>query len=263
MSWIDDIVDFGSGVLDFFTTNPIGSNLAKTAITGFTLNQVTKSINRDNEAAKSSTTTTPAEKDFGVREQVDPDTDHSVPVIYGDAYIGGIVTDAELTNSNQTMWYCLTLCERTGVKLSDGLASVITFQSVFWNQNRITFQSDGITVASFTDEDGVVDTNPAGLIKIYPFNAGSNAPVNFAGYASGNSATAQTLFPNWTSDHLMTDLVFALVRVDYNKEKSVTGLGRMEFKLSNSMTMPGDCLYDYATNTRYGAGITAEEINDQ
>jgi hypothetical protein len=58
----------------------------------------------------------------------------------------------------------------------------------------------------------------------------------------------------------MTNLCFALIRIDYNREKNVTGLGDIKFVIENSMTKPGDCLYDYMTNTRYGAGISAEEI---
>jgi hypothetical protein len=29
------------------------------------------------------------------------------------------------------------------------------------------------------------------------------------------------------------------------------------------MTQPGDCLLDYMTNTRYGAGIAAQEIRSE
>ena len=59
----------------------------------------------------------------------------------------------------------------------------------------------------------------------------------------------------------MDDLVFALIKVEYNKEKGITGIGNIEFKLKNSMTDPGDVINDYLTNSRYGAGIPAEEIN--
>ena len=254
MSWIDDLVDLGSTALKWFGGNTTGASLARTAVTSYALNQVTKSINKDNESEKE-------KKDLGVREQVDPDTDHNIPVVYGNAYLSGVVTDAQLTNSNQTMWYCITLCEKTGNLLSTGAASQISFQSVYWNQNRITFDSDGITVASFTDEDGNTTTDPNGLIKIYPFSGGSVFPVNFNTQAFGNGTNANLLFPEWTVNHTMNDLVFALIRVDYNQTKKITGLGRMEFYLKNTMKLPGDCLYDYATNTRYGAGIAVAEIN--
>ena len=58
----------------------------------------------------------------------------------------------------------------------------------------------------------------------------------------------------------MNNLVFALFKVTYNKEQRVTSLGDIQFKLSNTLTQPGDVLYDYMTNTRYGAGIAARDI---
>jgi hypothetical protein len=80
------------------------------------------------------------------------------------------------------------------------------------------------------------------------------------GYSNGSLLAAYALMPNWGTDHTMNDLVFALVRVDYNKEKNVTGLGTIDFKMKNTMTQSGDVLYDYMTNTRYGAGIDPAEI---
>jgi hypothetical protein len=58
----------------------------------------------------------------------------------------------------------------------------------------------------------------------------------------------------------MSDLVFALVRVDYNRDKSVTAIGDYQFNIINSMSLQGDVIFDYATNTRYGAGIRLREI---
>jgi hypothetical protein len=58
----------------------------------------------------------------------------------------------------------------------------------------------------------------------------------------------------------MSNLVFALVRVDYNREKNVTGLANTIFNVSNTMFQPGDVVYDYLTNTTYGAGIASGDI---
>jgi hypothetical protein len=58
----------------------------------------------------------------------------------------------------------------------------------------------------------------------------------------------------------MSGLVFALVSVTYNKERNVTSLGDIQFRLSNTLTKPGDVLNDYMRNTRYGAGLTDAEI---
>jgi hypothetical protein len=249
MSFIDSIVDVGSTALKFFSGNPIAGALAKTAITSFALNQISKSINKDNN--KDTT---------GNRLQLDPDTENAIPVVYGDAYVKPIITDAFMTDDNLVMWFCLTLCEQTGNLLSTGDASTITFQRVYWNDFQVNFQSDGITVASFSDDTGNTTTEPNGLIQIYPFSSGSGNPVNFSINSSGNTSDANTLMPNWGSTHTMDDLVFALVKITYNKEKNITALGNLTFKLNNTMTLPGDCLYDYMVNTRYGCAIPPGEI---
>lgn len=257
MSFLDSITDVGSSVWSGLTGPGVASGIARAGILAVLLREVTNSINDENEQTDQAQS---QRADYGVREQVDPNTESSIPVVYGQAFLGGNITDARLTNNNQTMWYCITLCERTGVKLSDDQQSNIEFQEVYWNRNRIIFQNDGITAAAFIDEDGVTSDSINGLIRFYPFSGNSTLPVNIKGQASGNTTAAYGLFPNWTANHMMNELAFCLVRVDYSAEKSVTGLGTMEFKLNNSMTLTGDCLYDYMTNTRYGAGIVEEEI---
>jgi hypothetical protein len=257
MSFLDDIIDVGSSVWSAITGPGVGAGIARASALGYMLKEVTASVNKDNQKPETATKNTP---DYGVREQVDPDTQHAIPVVYGSAVLGGIVTDAVLSSDNKTMWYCITICEKTG-NLLGGTPSVITFERIYWDQNEIIFGTDGITAASFRSEDGVSSDNPNGLVEIYCFNGGSNSPVPPLGYPTGGLYNAWELFPNWTSNHTMDDLVFALIKVEYNREKGITGIGNIEFKLKNSMTDPGDVINDYLTNSRYGAGIPAEEIN--
>lgn len=257
MSFLDDILDVGSSVWSAITGPGVGSSIARASALGYMLNEVTASINKDNQKPETATKNTP---DYGVREQVDPDTTHAIPVVYGTAVLGGIVTDAVLSDDNKTMWYCITICEKTGNLLS-GAASTVSFERIYWDQNEVVFQSDGVTAATFRSEDGVLSTNPANLVEIYCFSGGSTSPVPVLGYPDGGLANAYALFPNWTSNHTMNNLVFALIKVEYNKEKGITGIGNIEFKMRNSMTDPGDVINDYLTNSRYGAGIAPEEIN--
>jgi hypothetical protein len=257
MSFLDDILDVGGSLWKNLTGSGVAGGIAKAAALGYLLKEVTESINKENSKPDTASST---QVDPGVREQVSPDTQHSIPVVYGTAFIGGIVSDAILTNGNQTMWYCITLSEKTGTLLSTGQDSIISFLEVYWDANKITFQSDGITAASVTDEEGSVVTDINGLVKIYCFNNGSNSPTPITGFSGTGLLPAYQLFPTWTAQHTMDNLVFALIRVDYNKDQGVTGLGNIEFKLSNSMTKSGDVLQDYLTNTRYGAGIDPAEI---
>lgn len=259
-NFLDSILDLGSGLWKGFTGPGTGSAIARATALGYLLKQVQDSINKDSQRTETSNSNNP---DYGTRLQINPSTETAIPLVYGEAFLGGAITDAALTNNNQTMWYCVTLCERTGTLLSTGQQSVITFENIYVNDNLVTFQTDGITVASLKDNDGNVNTDIAGLIKIYCFNNGSNNPVTPSGYSNASLQAAFTLFPNWTAFHTMNNLVFALVRIDYNKIKNVTGLGSINFKIRNTLTLPGDVLYDYMTNTRYGAGLPAAEIFDE
>ena len=114
-----------------------------------------------------------------------------------------------------------------------------------------------------TDRDGNIDRTIAGLVRVYCYGGNSTTPVVPVGYTNPSVPSAYTVVPNWTTNHTMSDLVFAVVQIDYNRERGITGLPTMTFNVENSMTMPGDCLYDYMTNTRYGAGVPATEIFDE
>jgi hypothetical protein len=259
MSWLDDIVDLGSSALNWLGGNGIGSQLARTALTGYGLRQVTNSINKDNEAAQNTT----AKIDPGVRLQVDPDTEYRVPVVYGEAVLSGTVTDAVLTNGNSTMWFCITICEKTGkINLGAGADSTFTFNDIYWDDARLIFNTDGVTVAGFIDKSGNVCTEFNGKIQIYCYDGNSNSTSqkNITNYGLASTVNAYSIMPNWTANHAMTDLVFAIIKVDYDATANVKGLGKVKFKMQNSMTQPGDCMYDYMTNSRYGAGIDPTEI---
>jgi hypothetical protein len=250
MSFVDDKVSFdktqgNSG------GNTTGDKIARAAIAAGILNQAL-AAKKENDK----------EKDKGVREQVDPDADHSVPVVYGTAFVKGAVTDAFMEPSGEIMWYCLTLCEKTGNLLSTGQPSVITIEKVYWNTNEIIFQSNGVTAEKLRSENTepiVEDTKINGKVQVFLYNNGSTSQTFPLG-RGGSTAPAYQRFPEWTTNHMMTGLVFAIVRVLYDKEAEITGIGNMEFKVRNTMTGAGDVLFDYMRNSRYGAGIPDEEI---
>lgn len=249
MSFIDGLGKIVKGVGGFLSSNSLGSSLAKTALLGYAVNRVNKSINNSQEAAKIDPTPI----------TLNPDTTNSVPVLYGESFVKGAVTDAYLAPNNKTMWFCITLCEKTG-NLINGTPSVISFKEVYLNGFRLDFASNGYTVDRAYDESGNSTDDFSGLIEVYPFNNGSASPTGFTTESSANATAANNLFPSWTSSDDMSNLVFALVKLTYNPDKNVNNLGTWEFRLSNTMNQPGDVLYDYATNTTYGAGIPTAEV---
>ncbi len=254
MSFLSGILGIGKSVVGFLSGSNIVSSLAKTALLGYAVNKLSKNATKGNDIGATPNI------DQGVRLQIAPSADSKIPVLYGSAYFGGNITDAAMTNSNKTMWYSIVLSEKVGTKIGGG-AVTYTFNNVYWNDQRVVFNSDGITVNYTVDRSGNIDRSLNSLVKIYCYRGNSSSGVVPSGY-TGSVPNAFTLFPNWASDtHPMNNLIFALIRVDYNREKNVTGLGNLLFQVSNDMFQPGNVIYDYLTNERYGAGISAGNIN--
>ena len=246
-------MSFLSGIVNLVSGKSAWSGIVKTVVLGWAVSRLSPN-NKANDP-----TGADANIDRGVRLQVPPSADKKVPVLYGAAHFGGIITDAAMSNSNKTMAYCITLSERTGNLLSTGQPSTYTFKNIYWNDQRIVFKSDGITADYTVDREGSVDRSISGIVKVYCYAGNSNlgkTPENY----TGTVPAAYTVMTGWTSAMMMNDLIFAIVKVDYNREKNVTGIANMTFHIENSMTLPGDCLNDYMLNTRYGAGIPAAEI---
>lgn len=248
-------MSFLSDVVGFFSGNSIASSVVK--IVG--ISYIAKKM--ANNAVSANNINNPANIDQGVRLQIPPAANNKIPVLYGSAYFGGVITDAVMTNTNKTMYYCLTLSEKTGTILSQNTASSYTFKDVYWNDQRVVFKNDGITVDYTVDRAGTVDRSLGDQVSIYCYAGNSSTPKVPENYTNNTLTNATSVMPGWTtSTHAMNDLIFAIVKVDYNREKNVTGIGNVLFHIDNTMKLPGDVLYDYMTNTRYGAGIVSGEI---
>lgn len=258
MSFLSDIIDAGKSVAGFFTGNTIASTVVKLVGLRLLSKAINNTVKANDPAANDNI-------DAGVRLQINPGTENKIPVLYGTAYFGGIITDAVMTNTNKTMFYCLTLSEKTGTKFSDNQPTTYTFKDVYWNDSRIVFKSTGIEsgiVADYmVDRSGTVDRSIASQVSVYCYAGNSATPVVPENYTNNTLTNAALIMPNWTTaTHTMSDLLFAVVKVDYNRDKNITGLGDMKFHIQSNMNKPGDVLYDYMTNERYGAGIPAAEI---
>ena len=253
MSFLSGILDFGKTAVGLLSGTSIFSTLARTAVLGYAVNRLSKSANKGQNSGTNNI-------DEGVRLQVKPNADSKIPVLYGSAFFGGNIIDAAMTNNNKTMWFALALTEKTGSLYSTSSATTYLLNNVYLNDQRVQFKSDGITVDYTVDRGGTIDRNTSGLVQIYFYAGGRTAgqkPVGFAGAV----ANSEAVFPNWTSGtHALTNVVFALVKVDYNRDKGVTGLPDVKFNIASSMFTPGDVIYDYLTNTTYGAGIAAGDI---
>lgn len=216
--------------------------------------------------------------DQGIRLQLQPDTTNPIPLLYGSAYYGGNITDAQLTNDNQVMWTCLTLSEvdpLATVFNSDPLGGTADLpvktnvDEVYWNNQRVTFQADGVTIDYVTNPDGTVDKSPQGLVQIYLYEKNSATPVFPTGVTgTATLVDARQLFPGWVmptveapDSQAMTNLTFAIVKMTYNRDKGITGLPALKFKVSNNIYKPGSALYHFMRNRISGAGLPTSQID--
>ena len=202
-------------------------------------------------------------QDPGVRIQFPPATTNKVPIVYGSANTKGIVTDARLSNQNKTMTYVLVLSEKT----QTGNFSV---GNIFWNDQLLQFDSSAGNqhkVISSIDQNGngTLNTNFNGFIRVRVYSGGTAANKQiFPPQASGNTESALTALEETDPNYLLTDLVFAVIQVDYDSSgnnKGPNGLGQVTFELTNDLSNPGLVWYDYMTSERYGAGTTSTNID--
>ena len=199
-------------------------------------------------------------QDQGVRIQFPPATSNKIPIVYGHAFQKGMVTDARISNSNQTMTYVLQLSEKTQT-------GTFTVGNIYWNDQKLVFNTDAgyeHVVASSIDQNGngSSNTNFDGLIRIRVYSGDTNSSSQIFPLAStGNTENAKTTLGESDINYLLSDLVFAVIQIDYNSSKGVTGLAQMTFELTNSLINPGEVWYDYMTSARYGAGIDSSQID--
>jgi hypothetical protein len=252
-------MSFITDAFSWITGSSLGAKLARTAATGFVLNRVTNSINKENAAAVASQGET---IDAGTRVQINPNTSSNIPVAYGEYHTGGTIIDAHQSADKLKITVAIVISEKTGTVYSTNIPSVTGFFGVFINDIQVNFQADGITASGGTAPDGTIFDNWNNLIKIYLYDGNSETPraVIHKPDTQATLPNAYDVFPTWDDTYMMENLVFAICEVTYNAEKEVRGLPEFKFHLNNTMYQPGDCLYDYMTNDLYGAGIDADEI---
>ena len=197
----------------------------------------------------------------GNRAQVPPAGDNKLPVIYGSAYVGGVITDLSITSNNQNLYYVLSLTEVTNTE-TGGTPDTFTFGDIYFGGKKCIFDvSDPTKIVALLDEStGVSETNVDGNLFMYLYRNGSSSGVN-------TSLTAiqvmqdSSLTYQWDSTKLMSNCAFAIVKITYNAEANLTGIQQTKFKLTNSRFAPGDCFFDYLTSTRYGAAIPVAGVD--
>jgi hypothetical protein len=194
----------------------------------------------------------------GSRTQLPPAGDNKLPVVYGKAFVGGIVTDLSITSNNQRLFYVIALCEVTNTENGNS-GDVLTFGEIYWGGKKCAMA--GPNVQYLIDEStGATDTSVAGKLKIYTYRNGSYTPTNSSLNAIQVMQTTGLTY-TWDSTKLMSNCAFAIIDITYNAGAGLTGLQQTKFEITNARTSVGDCFRDYLTSTRYGAAISESDID--
>lgn len=194
----------------------------------------------------------------GSRQQFAPAGDNKLPVVYGSAYVGGIVTDLTISEDNQDIYWVISLSEVTNSE-SGGTPDNITFGNVYWGGKKVIFGS-GAAVTGLLDESTGEVQDISGYMDIWLYKNGSNAPANTSTSAISVLSVSNLVY-KWDANKLMSSCAFAIIHLKYNSEKNLTALNQTRFQLTNSRSAPGDCFLDYLTSSRYGAAIPLANID--
>lgn len=251
----------GSIIVSYLTGTAVaGFTFAMTAA-AFAINMVASSIIAKAFAPKGFGSTADTTPNPGSPVQLPPAGDNKVPVVYGTAYLGGIITDLSITSNNQKLFYVLTLCEVTNTEQGQ-TPDTITFGNVYWGGKRCIFDgTDQYKVVGLLDEStGVTDTAVAGKLNIYLYRNGWNSAVNTSQNAQQVMQSAGLTY-QWDATKLMSNVAFAIVEITYSITANLTGIQQTRFQVTNSRTKPGDCLADYLQSSRYGAALLTSQID--
>ena len=193
-------------------------------------------------------------RDPGVKVQLPPATDNKLPVMYGRNFTGGIITDAGISNQNKTMTYVLILAEQTG-------GTGYTINDIYRDDQELVFGTGASAhiVQSVIDPNATSSTNVAGKLRCRVY-AGGTASTNQI-FPTTNKVSATTMLPTITAATSYAGLVYAVFQIDYEPEENLTGLGGITFDITNALSEPSAVLTDYLTNARYGAGLSASDLD--
>jgi len=214
----------------------------------------------------------PTQQPTGSRIQLRPSTDNKIGVVYGDAFVSGALIDAKISEDQKQMWYVYAIAEVTDsgvISIGDLTSTTETF--VYWGDKTCIFDTtDRSKVVKFINSDGEDDPSVNGYLNMYFFRSGSYTPINGAQSAIDIlSDPAIAADQRWNSSRYtysghaptMAHTMFVIVKLTYNQDASIVGEEQLQVRLQNSLTKPGDVIYDYLSNARYGGAIPYDQID--
>jgi len=219
----------------------------------------------------------------GSKQQLPPAGSNKLPVLYGEAWTGGIITDLTISKNNQNIYWVIALNEVTNTEpnISVGAPDEINFGEVYWGGKRVIWNSPNSNIKPpknktediiYAQVIGLEDVSTGEIqdvdeyMYIYLYDNGSTNGYNTSQNAydvlsNANLEKNDQLIYTWDNTKLMSNCAFAIIHLKYNAKRGTTGLNQTRFQIFNSRSSPGDCLADYLKSSRYGAGIPIDQID--
>lgn len=188
--------------------------------------------------------------------------DHQI--IYGQTRVGGaIVFDAVSGTNNKILHRVIAFAAH----------EIEEFSTFYFNDEILTLTSatDGNSATYYkpttaTDKNGNTSDRYNDYVRIYLKDGGS-----------GNSAAIQALIQagvDWTADHKLQGVAYAYFRLEFNGDAFPNGVPEISCKIKGKKLFdprddttawsdnPALCIRDYLTNSDYGLGEAAANIDD-
>jgi hypothetical protein len=111
--------------------------MAAAFIINFAVSQIVTRVFADNPEKQ---------QDMGVRQQVPPSSVNAIPIVYGDASMGGTFVDAVLTTDQKTMYYVLAISSISSANSALGTSAGVfnyDMSNMYYGDRLISFSSSG------------------------------------------------------------------------------------------------------------------------
>jgi hypothetical protein len=194
----------------------------------------------------------------GNRQQLPPATDNKLPVVYGQAWLGGTIVDLSISQNNQELYYAIAISEVT----NNG-ADTITFGDVYWGGKKCIFEANDAIYTALGNVSSVsgnqiytsnINSIPANGSQITFLNSGSPTVYTISTAvpddALGCTITFTTTLVGVSAGNTIYSYVFdgdatAIVRAlqdesTGNIDRSVNGKLRI-YLYRNGSNVPANC----------------------
>jgi hypothetical protein len=210
------------------------------------------------------------QQDMGVRQQVPPSAVNAIPIVYGDAYMGGTFIDAVLSTNQRKMYYVLAVSS-----ISPNGQFTFDQTNMYYGDQKIIFDgTEPGKVAKLSDEATPTpneNTKIAGNLFIYLFTSSQSGVITAINSSGALPSTIMggsdiQASQRWTGTRQMNGTAFAIVVLNYNREADTTSLQPITFKVKQALNgtgvaKPGDVWYDYITNPVYGGAVDSAFVD--